>query len=673
MRPEAFGSAPAFLLIAAAGLAAAAAAESDRPVALRVIAGFDGRILDPRRFPLVIEMENTTGEVVRGGLAVALSEKASAWIARDVEVPAGTTIRRHMVAEPSWAGQKAEPLRILFSAGSNVLQSEAPVPFTPAQAVVVVREARGYAYPPIVVEREVIASRFRSRIITVPIGSWYVPVVGCRPEYLPIDPFAYDQVLSVILCDADPVRWEAEQVRALEEYVRRGGTLVIEGGERAKYLAISPIVSRWLAGTAVPVVDSKGEPIAEAFPLGLGTVLRSRSELVPVLEHPMKAGTETEGMAEARRLLIERRFASHEFPGGAWMLGVTKELVRSRRQLALWGGFPLCAGYFLLFILCLAAGAVWGLKRRGALRPLIALASVTGAFTAGIPLLFGVLDRQPCAMSLFRTIGYGPDGQGVELLAAGVRSGGGTDTRLRISGKDLVAQKVLPRPDTGPASFVRRQALLRHPSELSVDLPLGRWESGGVLVLSDVQDPPPLAADAVLSADDSEILVTAKKESRAASTVIAGKDVAIRFGSARGGPLGMLLRRGDDGRTWTGIGFRIPGFLWSDEEPSGDSGYHLGTAVADGGALDAGETWSTMIPLPDQPGGRQDSPTAPIAFTGRGFDPPGWMVLSYWVIPPRGMSVTGEGVRFDTEEACLVQQFVPIRRPREDAPIEEEP
>jgi len=324
---------------------------------------------------------------------------------------------------------------------------------------------------------------------------------------------------------------------------------------------------------------------------------------------------------------------------------------------------PFCAGFFLLFVGCLVAAIACSFRARRVLRPILALGAVSVAFALAVPLIIAGLDRLPCPTSVFRNIRYGPDGAGVEFLAAGIRSNGGERVRLAFGGRNLVAYDMTAQAGGVRGLLVQVRPPLRQASEISLDLPMERWKGACVLALSDSPGPPPVDARAFLK--DGMIYIRLSKDPRHEGRIHSAPEVRAGLDDSQEGPLAGLLAGSAGGRFWTGIflDWHRVGFAGTDPSNMIVLADISGNSFFD--RLGGEEPRIITKPL---------SPESPMSWFWRDADPEtvpdappaercvrrGWVLLSYWAdTPSQAMTVGGECIRI-VEEVCHVEQVVPI-------------
>jgi len=349
----------------------------------------------------------------------------------------------------------------------------------------------------------------------------YAGIAHCRSAYLPEDPVAYNETIAVILGDDAPSRWDRGQIEAIEDYVRRGGKLILNGGDRSQVLSADPIVRRWLS---LPESRAGRETEKRRFrvhPFGLGTVLRSLDDLFVTGEGPAPSP------AEAPDAPLVRFFEETDAAAGGFWLGrpwPSMELAESFQRLSAEFGDPrspiLPVVYLCTYVIWMALGARILSRTRTRLLIFAIISSI--GFSIGIPLLFDALAGASRPATIGRLRVFMAEGKGLDMLACAIRPGGRADRPVSVLGRNVAAYPgpsswPRPLPSHGPFS-----PPVRDPSEATFTLDVSHWETGSLVAFADATHPPPLDIRAM--ARGKEIVIQANRNPGYRGRILTGEE-----------------------------------------------------------------------------------------------------------------------------------------------------
>ncbi|GBC91690.1 hypothetical protein HRbin15_00145 [bacterium HR15] len=230
-------------------------------------------------FPLRIEVRNRSGNM-RGVISVAQEGfNYQREYLYPIELPAGA--RKQLIACPLIEGYGGTVIVRFVARGVTVEARQSVMPIGNEDSLVVgVGDAIGglqflrnlRTRPRVQLANRYYYSSYQQQ------GGTY-EVAYCRPEHFPPSTIACSGV-SVILLGAGAERMSSEQWRALLDWVRLGGTLIVPGGPGALYLqhpVLRPLLPVQVQGLGeLPALDAVGTFAGHNPPLDKATVTLSR-------------------------------------------------------------------------------------------------------------------------------------------------------------------------------------------------------------------------------------------------------------------------------------------------------------------------------------------------------------------------------------------------------------
>ena len=342
--------------------------------------------------------------------------------------------------------------------------------------------------------------------------------VRSRSRDLPEDHRAYYGLGGVLLHETDVRTLTPGQRRALLDYVRLGGVLVLSGRIEAQWFDGLPIWEKLLDAGALQSREVSRDGVRVYVADGFSARPRlwwepsARGAAVPLVS-VKSVGPGFIAHLGLDPFVTEKPWGAQKFyaelaatlPGACYPFTVTADIPRDRDRLNDYRSMVFVSIYLVVYAIALPLGLLLFFRKRRLRFALLYTAVLGALFASASPWVRSVLFQRPSYAEIHRTLVYGSeDLGGVAQANLRVRSSGRQRHRTEVSGEELGALLSLPPSLPGDVpSISTGEGVDRIVTD---DLPpLTPWSTGSLLYFGQVQRPEPMRGRLLFNSDSRQI------------------------------------------------------------------------------------------------------------------------------------------------------------------------